>query len=97
MITTNMNQQASCLYAKLVRGSQKEAFHMLMLNFCFRSSKLARRITEEYSGVSSMTVDREEEEEAVTLVGEDMIWFTERVGGALNNCGQSCNPNLIHI
>ena len=46
---------------------------MLMLNFCFRSSKLARRITEEHRRVNSMTVDREEEEEAVTLVGEDMI------------------------
>ena len=33
-------------------------------------------------------VDREKEEETAAWEGEVTIWFTEQVGGTLDNCGQ---------
>ena len=59
-----------------------------LLNFGARLSELARRIAVECGGITPMTVDREEEEEAAALEGEVTIWVAARVGGALDNCGQ---------
>ena len=42
----------------------------------------------ERGGVSPITVDREEEEDAIALEEEVTIQFAERVGGALYGSGQ---------
>ena len=42
----------------------------------------------ERGGVSPITVDREEEEDAIALEEEVTIQFAERVGGALHGSGQ---------
>ena len=59
-----------------------------MLNFDVRPSESARRITVESKGVSPMTLDREEQEEAAAWEREVTSRFTERVGGVLDDSGQ---------
>ena len=59
-----------------------------LLNFGVLLSVLARRIAVERGGVSPITVDREEEEDAIALEEEVTIQFAERVGGALYGSGQ---------
>ena len=59
-----------------------------LLNFGVLLSALGRRIAVERGCVSPITVDREEEEDAIALEEEVTIQFAERVGGALHGSGQ---------
>jgi len=59
-----------------------------LLNFGVLLSVLARRIAVGRGGVSPITKDREEEEDAIVLEEEVTIQFAKRVGGALYDSGQ---------